>query len=144
MFDGFGFAAGQFYMLDWVGTVHFSRDGLRWEYNSLTRGGLLSLAVGNGMMVITGGGVVLRKHLEERPVRYLPLEIAVAEEKIRLRGSVGTEPVQIEQSNDLVEWRPVLTVNQRDANYEVEPAASGAPVEAHFFRAREVELRFVE
>ena len=72
MFDGFGFAAGQFYMLDWVGTVHFSRDGLRWEYNSLTRGGLLSLAVGNGMMVITGGGVVLRKHLEETTGQISP------------------------------------------------------------------------
>lgn len=142
LFDGFGFDAGYFYMLDWAGAVHFSRDGLKWEYNRLTRDGLRSLAVGNGMMVITGGSdVVLRKLQEERPVKWLPLEMALAGEKLKLSGSAGSEPVQIERSTNLIEWQPVVTVNQRDTSYDVE---LGASLEAGFFRAREVELEFLE
>ena len=93
------------------------------------------------MMVIIGSDVVLRKHLEERPFKWLPLEMALAGEKLKLSGSAGSEPVQIERSTNLIEWQPVVTVNQRDTSYDVE---LGASLEAGFFRAREVELEFLE
>jgi hypothetical protein len=140
-FDGFGFAAGHFLMLDQWGAVHFSKDGLSWQHNRLTEVPLQGFAEGNGALVVTGvGNTALRKQLEENPSRWLPLEIDRSAEGTLLELFTTAKASVIESSSDLALWQPAAAFNSDSNDSKTISISRAAGNKAQFYRAREVDL----